>query len=80
MENIGAAVSVTFIGMGVIFVVLTVLLFTIIVLNKFFPYVAPPPPGAKKHNAGGDAETVAVIQAALTAYLGRQPGKITILK
>jgi len=79
MENIGAAVSVTLIGMGIIFFVLILLLFTIVVLNRLFPYVAPAPePEPVMAGAPDEAEVVAVIQAALTHYLRKKPGKISV--
>lgn len=75
MENLDAALIITVIGMTVIFIVLILLLVTIIGLNKVFPYQAPKP----VTSAGiDDAETVAVISAAITAYRGKKPGKMTI--
>jgi sodium pump decarboxylase gamma subunit len=81
MENIGSALVVTVIGMGVIFGVLAALLLVIYVMNALFPYVAPvktkPAPIPPK---GEEEEVVAVIHAALSRYLQRDPGKITIRK
>ena len=74
MGNIDAAISVTFIGMGIIFFVLILLLGTIVLLNKIFPYVPPPAPEPVSM-APNDGEVVAVIQAALTHYLRRKPGR-----
>lgn len=77
MANLWSALVVTVIGMGVIFIVLTLLLFTILALNKAFPFKTPEPSPAKP--AGGDdSETVAVIQAAIASYLKRRPDEISI--
>ena len=38
-----SAVNVSILAMGVIFIVLTILIFTIKVLVKLLPYEAPPP-------------------------------------
>ena len=76
MENIGSALTITVIGMGVIFVVLSLLLVTIIALNKVFPHKAPPPPAGE--GVDEDTEVVAVIQAAIAAYLRRRPEEISI--
>ena len=49
-----------------IFAVLAILFVSILSLEKLFPYKAP------VVAAGDDTETVAVIQAAITAYLNRR--------
>jgi Na+-transporting methylmalonyl-CoA/oxaloacetate decarboxylase gamma subunit len=77
MENLDSALIITVIGMTVIFIVLFLLLVTIIGLNKAFPYQAPAPATVPSVN---DAETTAVISAAITAYRGKKPGKMTIRK
>lgn len=66
MENLMAALIVTVIGMSVIFVVLAILYVSILSLEKIFPYKAP------VAAEGGESETVAVIQAAITTYLKRR--------
>ncbi len=82
MENLGPALTLTVIGMGVIFLVLGLLEICILVLNKMFPYVAPPAPKPKPVKVTGedDEEIVAVIQTALTQYLKKDPGKVTVRK
>jgi len=67
MENLMAAFIVTVIGMSVIFVVLAILYVSILSLERIFPYKAP------VSSAGDETETVAVIQAGITAYLRRRP-------
>lgn len=76
MENVGSALIITVIGMTVIFIVLILLLVTIIALNRLFPYRAPAP--VVPSGVVDETETVAVIGAAITAYTGRKPGKMTI--
>jgi len=71
MANVISALVITLIGMGVIFIVLGALWATIVGLEKVFPYKEPPA-------AAPDTELVAVIQAAITAYLKRKPGGISI--
>ncbi len=75
MENIGSALVITVIGMGVIFVVLTLLMATIVALNTAFPYKKTPPPQSGATTGATETETVAVIQAAITAYLKRKKGE-----
>ncbi|VAX15276.1 hypothetical protein MNBD_NITROSPINAE03-557 [hydrothermal vent metagenome] len=67
MENLTASLVVTVIGMSVIFAVLAILYVSILSLERIFPYKAP------AETAGDNTETVAVIQAAITAYLKRRP-------
>ncbi len=75
MGNVSDALIVTVIGMGIIFLVLTILLFTIIILNKLFPYKPEP---VADIPGGDNTELVAVIQAAITKYLKRRPSDIRI--
>ncbi len=72
MENLAAALVVTLIGMSVIFAVLAILWITIVALDWIFPYGAPQPAEAE------DTELVAVIQAAIAAYLKRKPEEVSI--
>ncbi len=72
MENLTAALVVTLIGMAVIFAVLAMLWITIVTLDWIFPYRAPQPAEAE------DTELVAVIQAAIAAYLKRKPEEVSI--
>ena len=78
MENLEVSLIVTVIGMGMIFIVLTLLLFTIIVLDKLFPYKEPHKKPTEMVTAPveDESETAAVIQSALTMYLKRKPGKL----
>ncbi|MBF0171623.1 MAG: OadG family protein [Nitrospinae bacterium] len=83
MENLGASLVVTVIGMGVIFLVLGLLEACIYILVWAFPYVAPAAPKPKPVPASAgeqDTEVVAAIQTALTQYLKKDPGKITVRK
>ncbi|VAX15079.1 hypothetical protein MNBD_NITROSPINAE01-1463 [hydrothermal vent metagenome] len=75
MENLDAALTVTVIGMGIIFLVLILLMGAIMVLNRVFPYVAPVP---EVKTASDDGELVAVIQAGIAAYLKRKPEDVSI--
>lgn len=85
--NTLAAVYVSMIAMGIIFLVLGILIVTIKVLDKLIPYKAPPPPPAKKSRPAAapaqDHETeehVAAIASALTTALGRSPAEINIVR
>ena len=75
MENLSAALTVTVIGMGIIFLVLILLMGSIMVLNRAFPYIAPP---IEEKASGDDGELVAVIQAGIAAYLKRRPEDVSI--
>lgn len=75
MENLETSLTITVIGMTIIFVVLATLWVTIIILDKALPYREPAPQPAAD---GVDEETVAVIQAAITKYLRRKPSIIRI--
>ncbi len=72
MDNLAAALVVTLIGMSVIFAVLAILWITIVALDWIFPYRAP------QLAESEDTERVAVIQAAITAYLKRRPADVKI--
>jgi Na+-transporting methylmalonyl-CoA/oxaloacetate decarboxylase gamma subunit len=71
---ITTSLIITLIGMGVIFLVLGVLYFTIIGLEKLFPYTEPPAPAATED----DAEVVAVIQAAISMFRRQRVSKISV--
>ncbi|VAX16268.1 hypothetical protein MNBD_NITROSPINAE02-328 [hydrothermal vent metagenome] len=75
MGNVTDALIVTVIGMGIIFLVLTILLLTIVLLNKAFPHVPEP---VAETSGGDDTLLVAVIQAAIAKYLKRRPSDISI--
>ena len=78
-----AAVNVSALAMGVIFVVLTSLIFTIQALVKFMPYEEPPVNPEKKRVSGptapGQDDDVAVITATLAAHMGKRPDEFRIL-
>ncbi len=75
MANLGVALTITLIGMGVIFVVLILLWIAIVSLDKIFPYKAPVMAASSTTD---DKELVAVIQAAIAVYLNRRPDSVTI--
>ena len=77
---VGSAIKVSFIAMGVIFLVLTILIGLIQILVKLIPYEAPPAPPAKPHAASGpdEGETVAAIHAAVARHRGQTPESIQI--
>lgn len=79
-----SAVNVSILAMGVIFTVLTILIFTIQVLVKLIPYEAPPPSPQRKKAVsaaiGGDHdEHVAAITATLAMHLGKSPNEFRIV-
>ncbi len=78
-----AAVNVSALAMGVIFVVLTSLIFTIQVLVKLMPYEEPPANPARKRasspTAPGQDDEVAAITATLAAHMGKRPDEFSIL-
>jgi len=79
-----SAIYISLIAMGIIFLVLTILIFTIKAIDALFPYKAPPPPPPKKQAPqAGSAETeehVAAIAPALSMALGRSPSEINIVR
>ena len=79
-----SAVNVSILAMGVIFTVLTILIFTIQVLVKLIPYEAPPPSPQRKKAArvvsGGDHDDhVAAITASLAMHMGKTPSEFRIV-
>ncbi len=78
-----AAVNVSILSMTVIFIVLTVLIFTIQALVKLIPYKAPPPAPPRRQtasSASGDQDNhAAVITAALAMHLGKSPNEFRIV-
>jgi len=83
--SIGNAVTVSFISMSVIFIVLTILIFTINLLVKLLPYQAPPAPAKKKAAQAAQApgasesdEHIAAITGAMNAHLGQNAGNLNI--
>ena len=78
-----AAVNVSALAMGVIFLVLTLLIFTIQTLVKLMPYEEPPASPAKTmancNAASGQDDEVAAITATLAAHMGKRPDEFRIL-
>ena len=78
-----AAVNVSALAMGVIFLVLTLLIFTIQALVKLMPYEEPPISPARKMAsspaAPGQDDEVAAITATLAAHMGKRPDEFRIL-
>ena len=78
-----AAVNVSALAMGVIFVVLTLLIFTIQALVKLMPYEEPPAIPARKRASSFAApeqdNEVAAITATLAAHMGKRPDEFRIL-
>ena len=78
-----AAVNVSALAMGVIFVVLTLLIFTIQALVKLMPYEETPASPARKRAsrpaAPGQDDEVAAITATLAAHTGKRPDEFRIL-
>ena len=78
-----AAVNVSALAMGVIFLVLTSLIFTIKTLVKLMPYKEPPASPARKMASSpakpGQDDEVAAITAALAAHMGKKPDEFRIL-
>lgn len=81
--SISEAVNVSILAMSVIFLVLTVLIFTINGLVKLIPYKVPPAPPAKSGSTGNppgqEDDQVAAITAALAAHLGKRPDEFKIV-
>ena len=79
--DILTSISVSVLAMSVIFVVLTLLIFTINILVYFIPYKAPPPPPPKRQPAAKPSEEdehVAAIVGALATHLNRPPDQFHI--
>ena len=78
-----AAVNVSALAMGVIFLVLTLLIFTIQALVKLMPYEEPPASPARKlancSTTPGQDDEVAAITATLAAHMGKRPNEFRIL-
>ncbi len=79
-----AAANVSALAMGVIFLVLTLLIFTIQALVKLMPYEEPSAnqesQRASSHTAPGQDDEVAAITATLAAHMGKRPDEFKILK
>ena len=81
MSALIAPLQISLLAMGVIFLVLTILIGLILILDALVPYVEPPAPPAKPQPAGGqEEETVAAIHAAMAHHLGRAPHQLHITR
>ncbi len=80
------SIQVSFLAMGVIFLVLSSLIGVIKLLDKLIPYKAPPPAPPKpsptrakpQTSPSEDEEHIAAIQAVLAFHLGKQPQQIHV--
>jgi Na+-transporting methylmalonyl-CoA/oxaloacetate decarboxylase gamma subunit len=86
MDNtLFTSVIVSGIAMSVIFLVLTVLIFSIRLLVHFIPYVEPKKPTPKVQptpttsTAADTDEDVAVITSVMTSHLSQLPGNSQII-
>ena len=74
--------TVSGIAICVIFLVLTILIFTIKILVRLLPYEEPPPQPARKvqPTAPSDVdEDIAIITSVMTSHLSRQPGNFQVV-
>lgn len=88
-DAVFTSLTVSAIAISVIFLVLTILIFTIKLLVHFIPYKAPPAkpkPVAKPQttpaatsNALDADEDVAVITSVMATHLGRSPGNLQVV-
>ncbi len=76
--SIPAALNVSVLAMVVIFMVLTILIFTIQMLVKFMPYKAPPPAKSVSVASTSD-DQVAAITATLASHMGKRPDEFRIV-
>ena len=79
--SVFAAANVSVLAMTVIFVVLTILIFTIKMLVKLIPYKEPAPSQKVpvSGSSSGHDDQVAAITATLAAHMGKRPGEFRIL-
>ena len=83
-DTLITSITVSGIAITVIFLVLTILIFSIKLLVHLLPYEAPPPakPARKVQPTAppSDAdEDIAVITSAMTSHLSRTPGNLQIV-
>jgi len=71
------SVIITFLNMGVIFIVLGVLYLLIVALDRILPHRAPAS-APKTAGTQNGRELTAVISSAVQTYTGHKPGKVTI--
>lgn len=80
---VNTSLVISCIAMTVIFIVLTILIYTIKILVNLIPYEEPPVPKAKAKPAspaGGDPPStiVAAITATMATHLGKSPQEFHI--
>ena len=75
-----AAIQISLLALSVIFLVLTILIGVIKLLDTLIPYQAPPPQAAARVGAASaeEAEHIAAIHVALAHHLGRTPQSLPI--
>ena len=79
--SVFAAANVSVLAMTVIFVVLTILIFTIQMLVKLIPYEEPAPSQkVPVSGSSGQDDQVAAITATLAAHMGKRPDEFSVLK
>lgn len=85
MSELYTSVIVSIIAISVIFLVLTILIFTIKLLVHFVPYQEPPrsapkpQPAAAPATATEEDEHIPAIVAAMSSYLGQSPEKVQVV-
>ena len=78
--SVFAAANVSVLAMTVIFVVLTILIFTIQMLVKLIPYEEPvPSQKVSVSGSSGHDDQVAAITASLAAHMGKRPDEFRVL-
>ena len=84
MENVIQSIQVSFLAMGVIFLVLGLLIGVIRVLVNFLPHTEPPPSPQKASApvaaspSSEDEDHIAAIHAVLAHHLGKTPQDLHI--
>lgn len=78
-SNFIASLYVSVIAMGVIFLVLILLIYTVKILVHFLPYQEPPSSASAPGAPAQDEEHIAVITSAVAAYLGKSPEQLRIV-
>lgn len=81
-DNIITAFTVSGISLSVIFVVLTILIFTIKILVRLLPYEEPPPKPARKAQPTAPPELdedIAIITSVMAFHLNRIPGNFQVV-
>lgn len=72
-QLLGEGVNLMFLGMGMVFTFLAVLVFSVGKMSQFVQWIesrrpAPPPPPAQKPTGGADDAVTAAITAAIHRY------------